>query len=558
MAEHADNPASPPSDERAFPLFIDSVRDYAIFMLNGAGYVETWNAGAQRIKGYTAHDIVGKHFSQFYLPADREAGVPEHNLDVATAEGRWEGEGWRLRQDGTTFWASVVITAVRDRDGTLVGFGKVTRDLTDAKIAEEERGALLAAERTARHAAETAAGRLEALQRVTEVGLQELTYDELLDALLVRVAEAVSVDVVAVRVAQGDQMVVVAAVGSDEPVERWPDMPVGQGLAGRVALEMRPLITDDLTACPTEAPALRSIGVTSVLTVPLLVHGATRGVLQVGSMRPRSFTEDEATLTQLIADRVALNMEHVRLIEAEHVARAEAATADATARLREQFLGIAAHELKTPLTVVHGYALLLQRALDRGSVQPETLATAVHEIAVQSSRLNTLINDLLATSRIHEGRLTLEREKMDLRTLAESVVKRFIDGTGASANHSLVLDAPEAVIGEWDIGRLDQVITNLVSNAIKYSPAGGEVRNTESGAELRVSDHGVGMASTEQADLFQPFSRLRSNERVAGGIGLGLFLSAQFVERHGGRISVESEAGRGSTFTVLLPREPKT
>lgn len=131
QTNHADQlPADP------FHLFVDSVQDYAIFMLDPCGNVMTWNAGAQRIKGYQTSEIVGRHFSCFYPTEDVQVGKPQKLLDEAAAKGRVEYEGWRVRKDGSRFWASVALTAVRDRDGRLIGFGKVTRDLTERIAAQ--------------------------------------------------------------------------------------------------------------------------------------------------------------------------------------------------------------------------------------------------------------------------------------------------------------------------------------------------------------------------------------------------------------------------------------
>ncbi len=126
------------SEER-FRMLVGGVRDYAIFMLDPQGYIGSWNLGAQLLKGYTANEIIGKHFSIFYPPEDLAAGKPAHELEVATREGRYEEEGWRLRKDGTSFWANVLITALFDTEGNLRGFGKVTRDLTERRRAEEMR-----------------------------------------------------------------------------------------------------------------------------------------------------------------------------------------------------------------------------------------------------------------------------------------------------------------------------------------------------------------------------------------------------------------------------------
>jgi PAS domain S-box-containing protein len=131
-------------------LLVTTVRDYAIFMLDPAGQVATWNSGAERIKGYAASEIIGRHFSTFYPVEDVQAGKCEYELEIATRDGRFEDEGWRIRKDGTRFWANVVITAVRNERGTLVGFAKVTRDLSDRKRMETERALRLAAEQSNR------------------------------------------------------------------------------------------------------------------------------------------------------------------------------------------------------------------------------------------------------------------------------------------------------------------------------------------------------------------------------------------------------------------------
>ena len=122
---------------RIYQLMVDAVKDYAIFMLDPAGYIASWNQGAQRIKGYNADEIIGRHFSVFYTEDAIEIGHPQHELEIATRDGRFEEEGWRVRKDGSMFWANVVITAVRDETGELIGFAKVTRDLTERRNAEQ-------------------------------------------------------------------------------------------------------------------------------------------------------------------------------------------------------------------------------------------------------------------------------------------------------------------------------------------------------------------------------------------------------------------------------------
>jgi len=130
-------PAPPETVENPYRLLVDSVHDYAIFMLDPGGIVLTWNTGGQRLTGFTADEIVGRHYSTFYTPDAISCGWPEYELDTAARDGRFEDEGWRVRKDGTRFWANVVITALRWRDGSLRGYAKVTRDLTERRLQDE-------------------------------------------------------------------------------------------------------------------------------------------------------------------------------------------------------------------------------------------------------------------------------------------------------------------------------------------------------------------------------------------------------------------------------------
>ena len=124
-------------DPLLYGLLVEQAKDYALFLLDREGRIMSWNAGAQRLKGYTAEEIIGRHFSVFYLREAVESGWPQHELKAATAEGRFEDEGWRVRKDGSRFWANVVITALRDEEGKLLAFSKITRDLTDRRLHEE-------------------------------------------------------------------------------------------------------------------------------------------------------------------------------------------------------------------------------------------------------------------------------------------------------------------------------------------------------------------------------------------------------------------------------------
>ena len=288
--------------------------------------------------------------------------------------------------------------------------------------------------------------------------------------------------------------------------------------------------------------------VTSYLAVPVVArNGEVLGGLFFGHEAEAVFTERHASIVMAIADQAAMAIENARLYE----------ESQRSVRLREQFLGVAAHELKTPLTGLTGYALLLARKLERGGIDPSELHSLIDPMVTSSQRLEHLVNDLLDISRVQHGRLELEPERGDFTALVERVLTRFEEDPLRKAEHAIVFDSPGPVPGCWDMERMDQVVTNLISNALKYSPHGGEVHITMrcegESMRLEVSDQGIGIPREEQALVFQPFSRGHAQKSAIPGNGLGLYISSEIIARHGGNITVESVSGRGSTFTVEVP-----
>jgi signal transduction histidine kinase len=236
-----------------------------------------------------------------------------------------------------------------------------------------------------------------------------------------------------------------------------------------------------------------------------------------------------------------------RLLAAERAAHAQA---DEAVHVRDELFGIASHELRTPLA-----SLLFSIQSARSGAVSEEITRKLQLAERQALRLNRMIEQLLDASRLSAGhRLELEPEEMDLGALAHQVVARFEPELDAS-KMAVVVEVPAPVVGRWDRGRLDQVITNLVSNAIKYGrgkPVEICVEARPGTACLSVRDHGVGITSSDQGQLFRPFRRLHA-EHHYGGFGLGLFIVAEIVRAHGGEIRIESEAQQGARFTVELP-----
>ena len=217
----------------------------------------------------------------------------------------------------------------------------------------------------------------------------------------------------------------------------------------------------------------------------------------------------------------------------------------------QQFLGMVSHDLAQPLTTIQGYAQLLSQQTE--VLQPKHQQRAQTAIEAAVRQMQRLIGDLKAAAQIGSGHFTLQPAPMDLVDLLQAIIT---EQQATTTQHHLDLEAPKPVEGRWDRDRLHQLFSNLVTNAIKYSPEGGEVcvqvHLTPQDVIVSVADHGIGMTPEQRAVLFQPFVRLDQANAVAGS-GLGLYISKAIVEAHGGRIWVESEVGQGSRFSVALP-----
>ena len=252
-----------------------------------------------------------------------------------------------------------------------------------------------------------------------------------------------------------------------------------------------------------------------------------------------------------ITERKRAELERQQLFQAQ-VARAQA---EAAVRERDEFLALASHELKTPAATLSATAQLLSRQLARrGSLEPEQLQRAVERLREQSQRMARLVENLLDVSRINAGKMTIAPQLVDVRKVVEDVVANCQLTTD---QHTIVLHGPDALEAVVDPIRIEQVITNLLDNAIKYSPNGGQIEVEVGEAEpgmvcLSVRDHGIGIPADRRERLFERFYRAHPDTQVTG-MGLGLFITQHLVELHGGTISVDSPPGGGALFSVRLP-----
>lgn len=336
--------------------------------------------------------------------------------------------------------------------------------------------------------------------------------------------------------------------------ERYPYNPNGPSGMPQVIRsgqpEYYPNITDEMLVAisPDEEilKLLRGIGYTSSMVVPMKMRDVVVGVLTFATTESGyHFDEQDLSLAQELARRAAMAVDNARLY----------AEAQQALTIREDFLSMAAHELKTPVTSLHGFAQLLVRQLDRQKeLDPVRLRRALETINQQSERLLHLIVRLLDLSKLEAGRLVLEPEVTNLTPLIERVVEGF---SSTIELHSLEIHAPASVMALVDPLRIEQIVTNLVDNAIKYSPEGGIITLTLTQQPARhiirlsVKDQGIGISQEHRERIFEPFYQAQS--RGFAGIGMGLYITRQIIELHNGQIEIEFPDDGGTCFVVTLP-----
>lgn len=317
--------------------------------------------------------------------------------------------------------------------------------------------------------------------------------------------------------------------------------------------ELMPSISEELLTLAAKdeqhLQLLREVGFSSAMTVPMTARGRTFGAITfIAAESRKSYTEQDLATAQELAGRAAIAVDNALLYE----------EAQRAVKVRDDFLTIASHELKTPLTPIQLHLQSLTRQVRQeppGQLAPKRLEAKLDTMARQVRRLETLIYGLLDISRLTGKRLDLELEEVDLSAVIADVVGRF-RAEAEQAKTTLDVQVPPSLVGEWDRLRVDQIVTNLMSNALKFGagkPVAVTAATVGDNVRLQVRDGGIGIAPDDQARIFQRFERAVPT-RHFGGFGLGLWIVRQIVEALGGTISVESAPGRGATFTVDLPR----
>jgi PAS domain S-box-containing protein len=514
--ENCVNAPPPPIGSDAWRLqrLIDSVIDYAIYMIDLDGRVASWNSGAERLKGYTADEIIGQPFARFFTPEDQARELPKHALQTAARVGRFESEGWRLRRDGTRFWALAVLDAVKDENGELIGFAKITRDMTERRL---EQTRLLESERRLRHL----------VNAVVDYAIFQL---------------------------DRDGVIATWNAGAERIKGYVADEIIGQHFSR--------FYTEEDRAAGVPARALAT--------------AATEGRFEAEGWRVRkdgtrfwasvvidAIRDDAgelvgfAKVTRDITDR----METQRILRETQEQLAVSQRMEAVGQLS----GGIAHDFNNLLMIIHGNLESAQRAAAALGSGGGNLQRWIANAMRGAQRASALTHRLLAFSR----RQPLNPKVLDLN--------KYLAGVGEFLQRSLgetieleVAGAPGLWPLEVDIAQLEASLVNLAVNARDAMPQGGKLTiealnqvidrdYTRVNPEVPpgqyvlicVTDTGVGMAREVVERAFEPFF---TTKEIGHGTGLGLSQVYGFLKQSGGNVKVYSEVGHGTTVKMYFPR----
>lgn len=507
-------PSPPPTSflktlaaDRRFELMLRAIRDYAIYLLDKDGYIVSWNAGAQRFKGYTADEIIGQHFSRFYTDEDRRDGLPARALRIAAETGLYEAEGWRVRKDGTRFWTSVVIDPVHDDDGALVGYAKVTRDISDKKRTQE---ALFAAEQRFRLL----------VQGVRDYAIFMLDPDGRITNWN---AGAQAIKGYTAHEIIGEHF---SRFYTPEDRER-----------GEPARAIATALRDGRFL--GEGWRMRKDGTRFWASVVLDPIRDENGIFIGFAKITRDVTERREAQLALDRSRDALN---------------QAQKMEAIGRIT----GGVAHDFNNLLTIIRSSAELLRRP----GLPEEKHTRYLNAISDTAAKAAQLTRQLLAFARkqplmpeVFHVRARLQDMEQIIRTSIGSPIK-------------LHFELPQEIRPiEADPNQFDTAILNMVINARDAMPRGGRITisarqvdhipplRSHAGASgdfvaVSVTDTGTGIEPATLQRIFEPFFTTKA---VNKGTGLGLSQAYGFAKQSGGEISVDTRMGGGSTFTLYLP-----
>ncbi|HWA25824.1 MAG TPA: PAS domain S-box protein [Lacunisphaera sp.] len=496
--------------EDHFRMLVESAKDYAIFRLDVDGHIATWNQGAEFIIGYRAEEILGRAYSCLFPPVDAEQRLAQRALQAAVKQGRTEQEGWRLRRDGSRFFARTTLTALPHTGGPLQGFAVIMRDETERRRAAEE---------LRRSAAQHTAMLESAIDAIISMDHEGIVREW--NSAAVRLFQYSREDAVGRRI---DTLIAAPAL-----MQLYQ-----QGLAQYLVTGAGSLI-----GRPIEMTARRADG--SEFPIEM-------GIARIAGSEPTRYSAVIRDITAHKAAAAEVNRLNAELEQRVRDRTAELETANSEL---ESFSYSVSHDLRAPLRHITGFVGLLQGRI--GGKLDEESAELLRSISGAATRMTRLIEALLTFSRT--GRADLNRQPVSLNQLVQSV-QAELQPEARDRQVDWRIEAMPDVQGDPEL--LRQVLGNLMGNALKYTRP-RPVPRIEIGAHregqhvvAHIRDNGVGFDPRYSDKLFGVFQRLHRDSEFEG-TGIGLATARLITQRHGGRVWAEGEPGKGATFFFSLP-----
>jgi len=525
------------AERRARLAAIVDSSDDAIVSKTLKGIITSWNKSAEKLFGYTETEAVGKHIS-LIIPANR---LKEEDFIISQiSQGRKVDhfETIRVAKSGKEVPISLTISPVTDEDGNIIGASKIARDISKQKEYEDQ--------------LQRYTQKIETLNAVGKLISESLD----LETILQKVTDATTLAIEASFGAffynqvdeNGESYMLFTLSGAERSAFESFGMPRNTAVFHPTFSGDGVVRSDDITKDPRYGKNPPHYGkpkghlpVVSYLAVPVISQsGEVIGGLFFGHPEPARFTKDHEDLVVSIAAQAAISIDNARLYEQVRLLNEK----------KDEFIGLASHELKTPLTSINGYLQIIDRLKN-----DEQSGKFVGKTIQQVRKLSGLVNDLLDVSKIEAGKLQMTKVTFDLLEIIHDATE-LMEHINDKCTIMLETDV-ETCFVYADSQRIEQVIINLLSNAIKYSQGDGKVivklTKTNSDVTVGIQDFGIGIASNKLAYIFSRFYRVEDLNPNISGLGIGLYLCSEIITRHSGKIWAESKPGVGSTFHFSLP-----
>jgi len=520
-------------EKQAFLSAIVASSDDAIISKNLNGTITSWNMGAQKLFGYTEVEVLGKSVT-LLIP---QARLSEEDLILSQIKSGNKVDHYptiRLDKYGNEIPVSLTVSPVKDSRGVIIGASKIARDISDELNSQN---AIIQYTRD-----------LETLNSISKTISSKLDVKSILQHVTDATVQATAATYGAFfyyntnENSENKMLCTLSRVSKNRHRNLAVPEDIQTVFNGQAIIRSDNIINDNRfkkSITPFDTPDSDTI-ISSYLAVPIIsVNRKLIGGLFLGHPEEAKFTAHHENLISSIAAQATVALDNSRLFEEIR---------DLSAK-KDEFIALASHELKTPLTSIYGYLQLMAR-------KPESAMTSrfIEKGIKQLEKLNKLVSELLDVSKIEAGKLQFNMETFDIGELLLETVEIF---RFSNNSHRIILKKPKKPIYiTGDKQRLEQVLINLLSNAIKYSPnaetVAVDIRTQPSWITITVKDEGMGLKPEEQKKLFTRFYRAGSTSGISG-LGLGLFLSREIIERHQGTIGMKSEHGKGSEFFISLP-----